>query len=91
MLVTHGVTYLPEMDSIIVLRGCTISERGSFDTLLQSKGAFADFLSTYMHEENGEDTQTEDEDIAIDTEGFSICCLVTLERIMQLIIVCCWR
>ena len=48
ILVTHNVAYLPQMDHIIVLRNGTISECGTYDELLKSGREFADFLATYV-------------------------------------------
>eukprot|EP00095_Tigriopus_kingsejongensis_P005628 maker-scaffold335_size202896-snap-gene-1.27 protein:Tk05628 transcript:maker-scaffold335_size202896-snap-gene-1.27-mRNA-1 annotation:"multidrug resistance-associated protein 1 isoform x3" len=56
VLVTHGITYLPKTDHIIVLKEGRISEQGSYQQLVQRKGDFADFLLEYMSEE------TEDEE-----------------------------
>lgn len=51
ILVTHGVGYLPQVDRIIVLSGCQISEIGNYTQLLYNNGAFADFLRTYYLDE----------------------------------------
>ena len=48
MLVTHGVHWLPKVDNIIVLSDGKISETGSYEYLLDHKGAFAEFLKTYF-------------------------------------------
>ena len=50
VLVTHGVTYLPKTDHIIVMKDGKISEQGSYDELLSQKGEFAHFLVEYMTE-----------------------------------------
>lgn len=47
---THGVTYLPQVDVIVVMKNGSISESGSFDELLNSKGDFSEFLVTYLEE-----------------------------------------
>lgn len=47
ILVTHGVSYLPLMDTIIVLSEGKISEMGSYQELLKQDRAFAEFLRTY--------------------------------------------
>ena len=53
MLVTHGITFLPQVDQIIVLKDGTISETGNYKELLAQKGAFAEFLMQHL-EEDGE-------------------------------------
>ncbi|XP_018907576.2 multidrug resistance-associated protein 1 isoform X5 [Bemisia tabaci] len=50
ILVTHGLTYLPDMDQIFVMKEGEISENGSYKELLQKKGAFAEFLITHLQE-----------------------------------------
>uniref|UniRef100_A0A8C5QW21 Uncharacterized protein n=1 Tax=Leptobrachium leishanense TaxID=445787 RepID=A0A8C5QW21_9ANUR len=47
VLVTHGVSFLPQMDKIIVLSDGRISEVGSYLELLQRNGSFAEFLQMY--------------------------------------------
>ncbi|KAJ6656004.1 hypothetical protein lerEdw1_004589 [Lerista edwardsae] len=51
VLVTHGVSYLPFMDTIIVMVDGKISETGSYQELLRQEGAFAEFLRTYASAE----------------------------------------
>ncbi|ODM89209.1 Multidrug resistance-associated protein 1 [Orchesella cincta] len=48
LLVTHGITYLPQTDHIIVLKDGQISEEGTYKQLLAKKGAFADFLVQHL-------------------------------------------
>jgi ATP-binding cassette subfamily C (CFTR/MRP) protein 1 len=48
LLVTHGVTYLPKTDHIIVLKDGKVSEQGSYKELIERKGDFAEFLLEYM-------------------------------------------
>ena len=50
VLVTHGVTFLPQTDHIIVLKDGRVSEQGSYQDLVEQKGAFAAFLEEYMAE-----------------------------------------
>ncbi|KAB1263533.1 Multidrug resistance-associated protein 1 [Camelus dromedarius] len=51
ILVTHGISYLPQVDVIIVMSGGKISEMGSYQELLARDGAFAEFLRTYASAE----------------------------------------
>ncbi|XP_067207174.1 multidrug resistance-associated protein 1 isoform X3 [Linepithema humile] len=50
ILVTHGITYLPEVDNIIVLKDGEITENGTYKQLLEKKGAFAEFLVQHLQE-----------------------------------------
>ncbi|CAJ0967195.1 unnamed protein product [Ranitomeya imitator] len=47
VLVTHGVSFLPQVDNIIVMADGRISEVGTYAELLDKNGDFADFLQTY--------------------------------------------
>ncbi|KAG8558237.1 hypothetical protein GDO81_016925 [Engystomops pustulosus] len=64
ILVTHGVSYLPQMDSIIVMVDGKITEIGSYQDLLKQDGAFAEFLRTYANAEqnNGTDAPSPTEE-----------------------------
>ncbi|KAG0706859.1 Canalicular multispecific organic anion transporter 2 [Chionoecetes opilio] len=48
LLVTHGLTYLPQTDKIVVLKDNKISECGTYKELLQKKGPFQEFLLQYL-------------------------------------------
>ncbi|CAD1468702.1 unnamed protein product, partial [Heterotrigona itama] len=50
ILVTHGITYLPEVDNIIVLKDGEITEVGSYKQLLEKRGAFSEFLVQHLQE-----------------------------------------
>ncbi|XP_073979857.1 multidrug-Resistance like Protein 1 isoform X7 [Rhodnius prolixus] len=50
ILVTHSITYLPEVDLIVVLKDGEISEMGTYKELLDKKGAFSEFLTTHLQE-----------------------------------------
>ncbi|XP_005872114.1 PREDICTED: multidrug resistance-associated protein 1 [Myotis brandtii] len=59
LLVTHGISYLPQVDVIIVMSGGKISEMGSYQELLARDGAFAEFLRTYSSAEQEQTEQDE--------------------------------
>ncbi|XP_063124478.1 multidrug resistance-associated protein 1 isoform X12 [Rattus norvegicus] len=59
ILVTHGISYLPQVDVIIVMSGGKISEMGSYQELLDRDGAFAEFVRTYANTE--QDLASEDD------------------------------
>ncbi|XP_021067908.1 canalicular multispecific organic anion transporter 2 [Mus pahari] len=55
VLVTHGISFLPQTDFIIVLAGGQVSEMGHYSALLQHDGSFANFLRNYAPDEGQED------------------------------------
>lgn len=57
ILVTHGITYLPQTDKIIVLKDGEISEIGTYKHLLEAKGSFAEFLVQHLTESNEEEIE----------------------------------
>lgn len=54
VLVTHGITFLPQTHNIYVMKDGRISESGSYHDLLNKRGAFSDFLLQYLQEASGE-------------------------------------
>ncbi|KAH9635556.1 hypothetical protein HF086_003170 [Spodoptera exigua] len=46
--VTHNVSYLAQTDLVVVLRDGEVSEAGSYQQLLDKKGAFAEFLLHHL-------------------------------------------
>lgn len=56
---THGITYLPEVDLIVVLKEGEITEMGTYKELLEKKGAFAEFLVQHLQEVVDEDGGSE--------------------------------
>uniref|UniRef100_A0A7N8XQL6 Multidrug resistance-associated protein 1 n=1 Tax=Mastacembelus armatus TaxID=205130 RepID=A0A7N8XQL6_9TELE len=60
VLVTHGLSYLPQVDLILVMVDGEITEMGSYQQLMSREGAFAEFLHTYAnidHTDNSGETQ----------------------------------
>ncbi|XP_008584452.1 PREDICTED: multidrug resistance-associated protein 1 [Galeopterus variegatus] len=57
ILVTHSISYLPQVDVIVVMSGGKISEMGSYQELLARDGAFAEFLRTYASAEQEQDSE----------------------------------
>ena len=57
VLVTNGITFLPKTDYIVCLKEGQVSEMGTYEELLTSEGAFAEFIATYL-----KDTSSEDDD-----------------------------
>uniref|UniRef100_A0A3B5M4E0 ABC-type glutathione-S-conjugate transporter n=1 Tax=Xiphophorus couchianus TaxID=32473 RepID=A0A3B5M4E0_9TELE len=54
ILVTHGMSFLPQADLILVLADGEITESGSYQELLSRHGAFADFIHTFASTERKE-------------------------------------
>uniref|UniRef100_A0A8C7ZZ63 ABC-type glutathione-S-conjugate transporter n=1 Tax=Oryzias sinensis TaxID=183150 RepID=A0A8C7ZZ63_9TELE len=54
ILVTHGMSFLPQADLILVLIDGEITESGSYQELLSHHGAFADFIHTFASTEKKE-------------------------------------
>jgi len=50
--VTHSITYLREVDLIVVMKDGQVSETGTYKELIDKKGDFADFLLLHMQEQN---------------------------------------
>ncbi|EMP33031.1 Canalicular multispecific organic anion transporter 2 [Chelonia mydas] len=74
MLVTHGITFLPQVDHIVVLVDGKISEMGSYQELLKQNGAFAEFLRNYAPDEDIEEdelTMLEDEEVLLAEDTLS--------------------
>ncbi|XP_015787127.1 canalicular multispecific organic anion transporter 2-like [Tetranychus urticae] len=50
LLVTHRITFLPQVDQIIVMKDGKIHESGTYNELMAKKGEFADFIIQYLSE-----------------------------------------
>ena len=57
LFVTHGITFLPEVDLIVVLKDGIISEIGTYRELLDKKGAFSEFLTTYLQDVDNDELE----------------------------------
>ncbi|XP_059158170.1 multidrug resistance-associated protein 1-like isoform X2 [Physella acuta] len=51
VLVTHGVHWLPMVDTILVLKNGVVSEMGTYEQLVSHDGEFAQFLKEYFIQE----------------------------------------
>lgn len=60
---THGLTYLKDVDNIYVINEGRISESGTYKQLLERKGAFADILMTYLSEKVAEEEEVDGEEL----------------------------
>ena len=57
VLVTHSVAYLSRCDRIVVLDEGKIAEEGTYSELIESNGAFAEFLRTYSNVEESQESE----------------------------------
>lgn len=60
ILVTHGITYLKNIDNIYVMKLGEITESGTLQELIGKKGAFAEFLIQHLQEVNEEEENLDD-------------------------------
>ena len=49
---THGIRFLPQCDKIVVMVDGEVTEVGTYNELIKSKRAFADFLMQYSSMDN---------------------------------------
>ncbi|XP_028263925.1 canalicular multispecific organic anion transporter 2 isoform X3 [Parambassis ranga] len=61
ILVTHGISFLPQVDNIMVMVDGRVSEMGSYQELLKQNGAFAEFLRNYALEDIIEEDEVTEE------------------------------
>ena len=54
ILVTHAISFLPEMDEIVVMKDGKISEIGNYEQLMANRGAFAEFLLDQLNQVRSE-------------------------------------
>ena len=50
ILVTHAISFLPDMDEIVVMKDGKISEIGNYEQLMANRGAFAEFLLDQLNQ-----------------------------------------
>ena len=61
LLVTNGVTFLPDMDNILVLDDGMIREQGSYETLMSKNGKFAEYMTEYSNKDKNTDNEMQEE------------------------------
>ncbi|KAI1293280.1 Canalicular multispecific organic anion transporter 2 [Mortierella claussenii] len=70
VLVTHGIHHLKDADQIIVMTGGQISEKGEYQQLIQSQGAFYQLMNEYaVQEQKKSEEECEDETETVGSEG----------------------
>ena len=58
ILVTHALHFLPEVDYIYTLADGKIAERGTFDALMASDGAFCKFIEEFGSQQDNNNKNT---------------------------------
>lgn len=66
VLVTHGIKWLPYVDTIIAMNKGTIAEIGSYEQLMEHDGAFAKFMKTYLTEHTPDSDSDEEGTLDLD-------------------------
>lgn len=84
ILVTHGLSFLPKTDCIVVLKDGVISEIGSYHQLLSHDGAFADYLRTYLEKETEKEDDEEGERCK---SGKQLCARMHNDKILQIFVI----
>ena len=60
LLVTHGIGFLPQCDQIVVMVEGKVTEVGTYNTLVENNGAFAEFLRTYSNMDREKEEEEEE-------------------------------
>ena len=60
VLVTHGVHWLPRVDTILVIDHGVVTESGSYEELVSHDGAFAKFLAEHLLKADSDDETDEE-------------------------------
>ena len=60
ILVTHAINILPKVDQIIVMSDGKISEIGTYEKLMKSKGDFAEFVFEQANQQTGDSSGLSD-------------------------------
>ncbi|XP_055613859.1 multidrug resistance-associated protein 1-like isoform X4 [Uranotaenia lowii] len=71
VLVTHGITYLPNTNIIYVMKEGEISESGSYQELMDKKGAFAEFLIQHLQEVGDEEEDIDEIKAQLESSGMA--------------------
>ena len=69
LLVTHDIKWLPSSDQVLVVSQGHISERGSFDELVDRQGEFSKFIQARLQ-------QADQSTISADVNSKWLCCFI---------------
>ncbi|ELT99905.1 hypothetical protein CAPTEDRAFT_158862 [Capitella teleta] len=62
ILVTNSITYLSQMDQIVVMRNGEVSEIGTYQELVDRRGAFAEFIAPFLVSHGNDGSSDEDDE-----------------------------
>jgi ABC-type multidrug transport system ATPase subunit len=62
ILATHNISFLPDVDYIIVMKDGHIDAQGTYKELMGAGGAFAEFIIEHSNYQEGEEEETEVEE-----------------------------
>ena len=51
IFVTNAISYLPQVDEILVIKNGIIAEQGSYQELQDAKGPFSEYLKEHMNDD----------------------------------------
>ena len=69
ILVTHGISFLPDTDYILVMKNGRIAEQGSYSQLIKQQGEFSAFILEQLKTAEDSETETDNEAIWKDLEA----------------------
>ena len=73
MLVTHGLTHLPQCDVIITMENGKITEIGTYSELIDKNVAFSEFVRTYTSMEDSNKGATTGDQLNVLSDWIPLC------------------